>query len=105
MHWRKRRGSVTWRGRWPTQRLSRRVSRCGGAKNAPEVRGLPNVPPVTSAPAILVAALEDIADVWERINDLHDQAAALVKSYGAVAHALLPDGHPLLKTIPTLTGG
>lgn len=143
-----------------------RKSLRGVAKNAPEVRGLPNVPPVTSAPAVLIAALEDIADVWERINalppaqvpaahlplripltehnalvqltlpqfrarvealgivaqalaeseaavrvgigtrnDLHDQAAELVKSYGAVAHALLPDGHPLLKTIPTLTGG
>ena len=128
--------------------------------------GLPTVPPVTSAPALFVAALEDIADVWGRVNalpqasvpaahlplkipltesnslvsltleqfnarlaalrtaaqaltqaedsvtvgigtrdGLHDQAAAVVKDYGIVARSVLPEGHPLLKTISTLTGG
>jgi hypothetical protein len=35
---------------------------------------------------------------------LHKQAASIVKSYAALVRGLLPDGHPLLKTIPTLTG-
>jgi hypothetical protein len=37
-------------------------------------------------------------------NDLHDQAEAIVKDYGAAVRGLLPDGHPLLDTIPTLSG-
>ena len=150
---------------YPAAKQARKSLR-GLAKNVPEVLGLPTVPPVTSAPAVLLAALEDIADVWGRVNalpaarvpaahlplkipltennalvsltleqfntrlaalrsaaqvlteaedtvtvgigtrdGLHDQAAEVVKSYGTVARSVLPDGHPLLKTIPTLTGG
>jgi hypothetical protein len=36
---------------------------------------------------------------------LHKRAASLVKSYGSLVRGLLPAGHPLLSTIPTLTGG
>ena len=37
-------------------------------------------------------------------NALHKQATETVKRYAALVRGLLPDGHPLLATIPTLTG-
>jgi hypothetical protein len=150
---------------YPAAKQARKSLR-GLAKNVPEVLGLPTVPPVTSAPAVFVAALEDIADVWGRVNalpqasvpaahlplripltenntlvsltleqlnarlvalrsaaqaltqaadsvtvsigirdGLHEQAAAVVKDYGVVARSVLPESHPLLKTIPKRTGG
>jgi hypothetical protein len=148
----------------PAAKQARRSLR-GLAKNVPEVLGLPQVPPLTSAPAVLIAALDDIADVWARINGLpqasvpavhlplrvpllegetvvplalaqfeaqittlrtaaqalteaedavtvgigtrdglHERAAERVKSYATVARSVLPEGHPLLKTVPKLTG-
>ena len=142
-----------------------RKSLRGLAQNAPDVQGLPDVPPGTSASPVLLAAGEDIANVWLRVNGLpqasvpaahlplripltennalvqlsqeqfvqhlerlrtvaealeeaeasvtvgigardalHDQAAELVKRYATVVRGLLPEGHPLLKTVPKLTG-
>ncbi len=58
----------------------------------------------TAAQALTQA--EDAVTVGIGTRDgLHDQAAAVVKDYGIVARSVLPEGHPLLKTIPTLTGG
>ncbi|WP_309708312.1 hypothetical protein [Armatimonas sp.] len=38
-------------------------------------------------------------------DGLHKQAATITKDYGAAVRGLLPTGHPLLKTIPTLSAG
>jgi hypothetical protein len=142
-----------------------RKSLRGLAKNVPDVLGLPQVPAKTCAPAVLATALDDITDIWGRVNalpqasvpaaklplriplkegetpilltreqfqartqtlrtcgqslteaedavrvgiverdTLHDRAAEVIKDYGTVVRGLLYDGHPLLKTLPTLTG-
>ena len=154
------------RDRAHTAAKQARKSLRGLAAPVPEVHGLPQVPPKTSSVAVFTAALDDIADVWERVNalppaqvpavrlplripleenhtplllavapfrdqiealrtmahslaaaeaavtvgiserdTLHEQAAAGIKSYGAVVRSLLHEGHPLLMTLPTLTKG
>lgn len=59
----------------------------------------------------LASAAESLASAESAVSvglatrdDLHKQASTVVKDYAGVVRGVLPDGHPLLKTIPTLSG-